>query len=264
MRTKRKPVAARPDVMTGTPLDGTALEAVDRFVRVLGRCGCTAPDILAAFTDACARLPQPKVSARGSAQGEISDAPHILTLWFSDASYLDRKGAPIAVPLKGPAPSLQALIARVDRTLAIEEAAKYLLRTRAIARQGKRYVPRRRALSLRGARGAVVFRNLRSLVGLLRTLENNLQPKKRTRGWFEYSAENHAFPVRARAAFDGRLDDLAMKFLQTLDADMLRRERERRPRDRTVRIGVGVYRYEDSDPPKLSTPGLRGKRRRRP
>jgi hypothetical protein len=255
---------SRTKAAVGNPLDATALEAVDRFVRVLGRCGCAAPDILAAFAAACERLPTPKMPVRSGPQREISNAPHILTLWFSDALYVDRTGAPIALPLRGPAPSLEALVERVDSALKVEEAAGYLLRSRTVIRRGARYVPRRRALSLRGAQGAVVFRNLRSLVGLLRTLENNLQPKRTTRSWFEYSAENHAFPASARVAFDERLDELAMKFLQTLDADMHRRESERSPSEKTVHVGVGVYRFEDTEPLRAAPPGRRrgGQRRR--
>jgi hypothetical protein len=111
-----------------------------------------------------------------------------------------------------------------------------------------------------------VFRNLRSLVGLLRTLEHNMRPKRSARSWFEYFAENPAFPVRARGAFDTQLDDRGMKFLHGVDTYMHRRELERAPGERTVRMVVGMYRFEDdgaSDPAPASGKGRRRRRTRR-
>jgi len=230
------------------PLDATACEAVERFVRVLARCGCSASDILAAFREACERLPTKSHGERNTAQRELRNASHILTVWFSDALYLDHSGKPIALPVRGTPPSLESLVARVDPTLDVEDLVRYLRRVKALKREGSFYTPRKRILSLRGAQGPEVFRNLRSLVGLLRTLEHNMQPKSVARSWFEYWAENPAFPVRARAAVDARLDELGMKFLHAIDADMHRCEVERKPGDRTVRIGVGVYRFEDDGP----------------
>ena len=267
-RPMRKRISALSGHGRGLPLDATALEAIDRFVRVLARCGCSASDILAAFRDACERLPTKNQGERNTAQRELRNASHILTVWFSDALYLDRSGKPIALPVRGTPPSLEALVARVDPTLDVEDLVRYLRRVKALKREGSFYRPRTRILSLRGAQGPEVFRALRSLVGLLRTLEHNMQPKSATRSWFEYWAENPTFPVRARAAFDTRLDELGMKFLHAIDTDMHRCEVERRPGERTVRIGVGVYRFEDdgsSENLPMSERGrpLRGARRRR-
>ena len=247
--------AARP---RGVPLDATALEAVDRFVRVLARCGCDSTDIVGAVSDACRRLPRQREGG-GKTPRELSNASHVLTVWFSDALYLDGAGKPILLPVRGAAPSLEALVRRADPTLNVDDVVRYLRRAHVLERKGSRYFPKRRVLSLRGARGPELFRNLRSLVGLLRTLEHNMKPKRSTRSWFEYWAENPAFPSHARAAFDQRLDDLGMRFLHAIDADMHRRERERKPGERTVRMGVGVYRFEDCDPPQ---PPARSRARR--
>jgi hypothetical protein len=145
---------------------------------------------------------------------------------------------------------------RVDRQLGVDEVLRYLLKTQAVRRTGTRYVPRTRALSLRGARGPDHFRNLRSLVAMLRTLEHNGRPKDEVRSWFEYFAENPHFPARSRAAFDARLDRLGMEFLHALDADMHRCELKGKVGEPTVRLGVGVYRFE-SEPE--SAGALRGR-----
>jgi hypothetical protein len=182
-------------------------------------------------------------------------------MWSFDPLYLDRDGAPIHLPAAGPAPSLQALTHRVDRSLNAEEVLRYLLRIRAVRRVGSRYVPRTGAVSLRGAGGPDRFRNLRALVFMLRTLEHNLRPKSEVRSWFEYFAENPHFPRRARAAFDRRLDRAGMHFLHAMDSDMHRRELTRRGREPTVRIGVGVYRFEEEGERQSSrVPGSQSRR----
>jgi hypothetical protein len=257
---KRKPTSDGSRAEEGLPLDATALDAVNRFVRVLAHCGCSASDILKAFTEACERLPKKNLARPVPVQPELSNASHILTVWFSDASYLDAAGKPIALPMRGPAPSVEALVARVDPTIDVEDFVSYLSRMKALKRTGSLYSPQKRVLSLRGAQGPEVFRNLRSILGLLQTLEHNMQPKRTARSWFEYWAENPAFPVSARAAFDTRLDDDAMKFLHRTDTDMHRRERERAPGEPTVRMVVGVYRFEDDG---SAVPAAKEKKARR-
>jgi hypothetical protein len=246
-RRARKTSRAAPRIQGGVPLDATALEAIERFVRVLARCGGAPIDILRAFSRACRRIPKDLSERDGRAQRELSDASHILTVWFSDPLYLDREGAPIRLPFQGAAPSLHALIRRIDRSVKPEEVLRYLLRTKAVQRIGSRYVPRSRVLSLRGSQGPDSFRNLRSLVGILRTLEHNMKPKSEVPSWFEYFAENPRFPISARGAFDKHLDELGMEFLHALDTEMHRRELRRQPGERTVRMGVGIYRFEDDE-----------------
>jgi hypothetical protein len=222
-----------------------ALEGIDRFVRVYAACGASPSELIEAITRACQRNRKRFSRPTSNTRRELSDAAHLLTVWSLDPLYLDRDGAPIQLPARGPAPSLEALTRKVHRSLSVDELLPYLLRAGAVRRVGSRYIPRSEALSLRGARGPDRFRNIRALVCMLRTLEHNLQPKSEVRSWFEYIAENPRFPVRARADFDTRLDRAGMRFLHALDADMHRRERARRSGEPTGRIGVGVYRFEE-------------------
>jgi uncharacterized protein DUF6502 len=225
-------------------LDARALEAVALFVRVLARCGCTPEDIAYEVAKACRQVPRSWAPKAMAALREMDDASHVLTLWFSDPAYLDSKGNPVALPLRGAGGSLEALARRVDEKLEAREVLRYLSRRGALRRTGVRYVPRERVLSLRGAGGPDNFRHLRGLLGMLRTLAHNGQPKRRVPGWFEVFAENPRFPVSARAGFDKRLRASGNKFLYQMDSDMHRRERARKKGERTVRIGVGVYRFE--------------------
>lgn len=236
-------------------LDASASEAIERFVGILSRCGYSPRAMTRAFSEACARVADSVVRAAGRSTRELSDASHILTVWFSDPLYLDHDGRPIRLAVHGPAPSLEALVARIDPRLDIEEVLQYLRRNHALKKIGTRYAPKGRALVLRNTRGPDHFRNMRGLLAMLRTLEHNTRPKRRVAGWFERFAENPAFPVSARANFDARVFKHGMKLLRTMDADMHRQELKRKPGEPVVRVGVGVYRFEEEIPQAREPPG---------
>lgn len=231
-------------------LDPRALEAVGRFVRVLARCGCTPDDIGREVARACREIPKSWALKATAARREMDDASHLLTLWFSDPAYLDRRGAPIPLPMRGAGGSLEMLASRVDPTLDLREVFRCLLRSKTLRRVGTRYVPRDRMLSFRAAGGPQNLHHLRGLLGMLRTLEHNVQTKRRAAVWYEVFAHNPRFPVSERAALDKRIRVLGNKLLFQLDADMHRKERARKKGERTVRIGVGMYRFEDGPQPR--------------
>ena len=228
-------------------LNSSSMEAVDRFVRILARCGSEPQDIVRVVNEACQRIPAAwQVKAR-EAPREIGDAAHVLTLWFTEPAYLDKRGEPVALPLRGASRSIAALVRRVDRRLDAREVLQYLLRTGGVRQKGTtRFMPRARGLLLRGAQGPDYFRTLRVLANMLRTLEHNVLPLRQVRGWFEYFAENPHFPASARAAFDGHVNRLGQEFLSRIDAYMRRREVKRRPGEPTVRLGVGMHLWEDA------------------
>ncbi len=257
--SSNRPTGRRIRRAPSSPLDPRPREAVERFVRVLARCGVTSEEIHREMARACRRVPKSWAPKAVAAQREVDDAAHVLTLWFSDPAYLDPTGNPLPLPLRGATASLETLTRQVDRKLEATEVLRYLLRHGSLRRIGKRYVPRDRMLFLSG--GTADFQRLRSLLGMLRSLEHNRQPKKRRSGWFEAFAENPRFPVSARAGFDQRLRVRANKLLQHLDVDMHRQEKARKSGEPTIRIGVGIYRFEDAASPRLDAAARRKRSR---
>jgi hypothetical protein len=168
-RTRARP-ARRGRGRRPSSLSGTSLDAVGRFVRILARCGSTPQDIVRAVRIACARIPARWAVRAREATREIGDAAHVLTVWFTEPAYLDAAGKPRPLPLEGASRSVAALVRSVDRRLDAREVLAYLLRSGAVRRHGKRYVPRARMLLLRGARGPDYFRTLRVLANMLGTL----------------------------------------------------------------------------------------------
>jgi len=249
---------ARPGARSST-LDARALEAVARFVRVLARAGCAPQDIGREVQKACRTVP---LSWRRHARAElpaIDAAAHALTIWHSDPEYSDAHGRPRTLALREKGLSLETLLRRVDPQLRLSRVLPHLLRTRALRRVGKRFLPNDRALSFRGFGDPYHSRGVRGLLAMLRTLEHNSSPGRKVSGWFEMFALNSRFPVRARPAFDDRLRRQARQFLFHLDADMERQERTRRKGERTVPLGVGIYLFEEAP---LRSPRAARKRRR--
>jgi len=247
---------------SGSALSPLAVEAIERFVGVLAQCGGLPPDLLAVFKVACQRIPPKTVADAKQLIPEMSDASHVLTLWYSDPNYTDGRGDPLPLKIKGAPPSLEDLVQRVNSDLRVEELLRYLLRVQALQKKGTLVVPRGRSIELRGTGGPTHFRNLRALTAMLRTLEHNSKPEPLASSWFEVFAENPRFPRSAQTAFDARLRRRGLEFLQDIDADMHRRELARKPGERCVRIGVGIYRFEEDVGPDAGPDAVSGTLRR--
>jgi len=253
------PKAASPNDL----LDPVVDEAVERFVRVLVRWGASRHVVHRAFRRAWESVPRRIAEQDQRASRKWIDVSHVLTLWFDDPFYVDARGDPLPLPLRGPAPSLASLIQHVDSAIDPKQVLKMLIRADAVRRIGGRYAPRGRAVAFRGTGAPVHAQNLRALLGMLRTLEHNIEPKDKVPPWFEYVAENPRFPVSAREAYDARLREDAMTFLRNQDSRMLNCERTAKPGEPTVRIGVGVYRFEEQVSPgagaamRMKRPGSR-------
>jgi hypothetical protein len=170
-----------------------------------------------------------------------------MTLWFSDPAYLDAKGNPRVLALRGSV-SLETLAHRIDPNLDVRYVVRYLENGGALRRSGNRYLPRDRVVMLRGRERMTPF--LRGLFGLLRTLEYNSQCRGRSPGWLELISGNPRFPVSAVRSFEKRLRVLVGRLLLKVDADMHRHERAAKKGERTVRMGVGVYQFADEPAPR--------------
>jgi hypothetical protein len=226
-------------------LEPQVRSAVRRFVQVLARCGCAPQAIEGEVSKLCRQIP--KSWAHRADLRDSVDPGHVMTLWFADPAYLDPRGRPRPVPLRGPALSIEDLAHRVDPKFDARYVVRYLMRGGGLKRIGARYVPNGRVVIYRGRESETPF--LRGLFGLLRTLEHNSQRAGLAPGWLELSTRNPHFPVSAAEGFERRLRRRVNRFLVQIDADMHRREGARKQGERTVRMGVGVYQYEDVPPP---------------
>jgi len=229
-------------------LEPQARQAVHRFIRVLARCGCDPRALEREVAEACRRIPLSWLS-RADLKDSL-DPGHVMTLWFSDPAYLDSRGDPRALPLRGAPVSIEALAQRIDPNLDVRYVLRYLEHGGALRRSKGRYLPKDRVLIFRGRERMTPF--LRGLFGLLRTLEHNSGRKGHSPGWLELISGNPRFPVSAVRSFEERLRVLVNRLLLKLDADMHRCERSARKGEPTVRIGVGIYQFEEGPTPRAA------------
>jgi hypothetical protein len=229
----------------GSPLDSSAYEAVERFARVLVRCGFDTHAIAEAFGLALAasRSESPSRPREGR---ELPEAPHLVTLWCSSPDYVDDLGNPLPLPARGSGRSVESLVHRIDREMDATEVLRYLLRTRTVRKVGRKYVLGRRWIMLRGVAGSAHSRSIRGLVGMLRTLEHNLLADSDAHSWFEFTAENPRFPVSQLEAFDRLLRRTGLGSLRKLDLFMQHCEATRKLGEPTVWLGVGMHRFQQN------------------
>lgn len=234
-------------------LRGLIRGAVDCFVRILARCGLTPEEIVAAVHNSCERIPRDWAARARRLKRVIPEAPHVLTVWFSDAAYLDADGKPRPLPLEGGSVSVASLVRRVDREVDPREVLAYLVRSGAVRRKGKHYVPCMRGVLLRGVRGPDYFHTLHVLTNFLGTLEHNLQPRRTVPGRFERFVANPNFPVSQLEPLYTFLQRQGEEVLPRVDLYMHQREKMCQPGERTVRVGFGIYIFEDPLSPSADT-----------
>lgn len=226
------------------PLEPSAREAIQRFVRVLARSGCSPQAIEREVLKTCREIPASWSSPAERRRG--GDAAHVMTVWFSDPAFVDARGAPRALPVRGSELSIEGLVHRVDPKLDVRQVLRVLQSGGAVRRIGARYVPRKRVLIFPGADQMTM--TLGGLFGLLRTIELNRWGSSRAGRRLQLYSFNPRVPVSAVAGFEKRLRPSAERLLVQADADMHLRELAHKKGERTVRMGVGVYQFVEASP----------------
>jgi len=248
MKRVRHRSLSRTDVTEPSTL---VLQVIDLFSRFIARTGLPREILLREVRRASRGIPESPVRAGRRELREILDASHVLTLWYSDPQYLDHKGAPLPLRVRGKAPSLPVLIRRVDPSLDVSEMIAYLLKAKALRRAGQCYLPSARAIAMRQTAAPVHERNIRPLFGMLTTLEYNSKSRNEGRGCFEFLAENPRVPARLLKQVSSNIDRLGDEIMRRMDALLHAAELELRPGEPTVRVGFGAYQFNWNSPPEL-------------
>jgi len=226
-----------------SPRADYSLELLTLMARVLTLTGHSPGKLARQFQSICRRLKEPEHPCDPFSLHAVWDLPHVMARWHSDPQYLDSRGAPLALPLKGPGPSITSLIERVLPHADTEAVVEALRQVDAIRRKGGRYRPTARQLAFQHQRVIGWLHGLTMLLGLLRTVEHNIaRPEGAT--LLERAAINPRFPVQYLPEMHQRFKDRAGTFLWQADGEMRKHEKPSDP-GHTVRLGVGVFAFED-------------------
>jgi hypothetical protein len=219
-------------------------ELLERLARILVHTGHSPRQLAREFRAICGSLKEPKQRWDPNLRTYFADLPHVIAHWHADPQYLDSRGDPRALPLRGRGPSLCALIERVLPGKDPVAVAKSLTQHQAVRTVKGRYIPSGRSFTYPRASGRV--HGLNALLGMLRTVERNVSGA-RNRVILERAALNPSFPVSELPAFHRRVRTLAEEVLWNVDGDMRRRENKDLQGPR-VRLGVGIFAFEEPIP----------------
>ncbi len=213
------------------------------MARVLTLTGHSPKELASEFNSICRGLKEPRRPWDPVSLHYIADLPHVMARWHSDPQYLDSRGAPLPLALKGPGPSVTSLIERVLPQADPEAVIASLRQLKGVRREGGRYRPTDRQLAYQHQRVIGWLHGLTLLLGLLRTVEHNItHPDGNT--LLERAAINPRFPARYLPEMHRRFKDRATPFLWQVDGDMRKHERTSDSAD-VVRLGLGIFAFED-------------------
>ena len=216
-------------------------EFLERLARILVHTGHSPAGLMLEFRTICSALKEPARRWDPGHLGYLADIPHVIAHWHADPQYLDSRGLPVALPLRGRGVSLCTLIERVLPREDPMAVALSLTRLRGVRRRQGLYVPSGRYFIYPPDSGRV--HGLTALLGMLRTVERNVMGPKGS-AILQRAALNPSFPVSALPGFHRRLKALAAETLWNVDGDMRRHEAED-PNGARVRLGVGVFAFEE-------------------
>ena len=179
--------------------------------------------------------------------GGLATASLVLHAWHRDRRYLNRRAAPKAIRLLGPAPSVEALI-RVQRRRGDAAAiARHLKRLRLVVPCGRSLYRPTSDIAVISRHNPLIFQHAaRAVSTLLETVTQNVNNSSRAAPLIERTAEVPDLPRRHVAAFQSFSRHQGRLLLRTIN-DWLESRRVRQAiggRNRSlVRAGVHLYAY---------------------
>jgi hypothetical protein len=189
---------------------------------------------------------------RGKAAGRSTYvvAPNILYRWHKNLRLLDDLGNPKPLPLRGAAPSVEALIRAEKPRDSIEAVIKFLQKARLIRRRGKGWAPPAAEVIVQGFNPMMTEHSTRTVLRFLETMIHNLGGSDPATRLIERSVVAADFlPPEAMAEFRAFVHDHGADFLTTVDNWMGSRAARfapaaatgRRSRARAANPEVGVH-----------------------
>lgn len=201
--------------------------------------GITTEELLVVCTKAAFRAEVRLRADRRQETGGLVTAALVLDAWHRDRRYLTADARPKAVPLLGPAPSVEAMIRshRAHRNAAA--IARRLLTLRLIVRHGKgRYLPASDMAVISAEDPLVLQHAARALSTLLETVGKNVSGTRSIEPLIERIAEIPDLPVEHVAAFKRFTQAQGRIFLRTVN-DWLESRRLRSSRLRKNKTASG-------------------------
>jgi hypothetical protein len=238
----------RMDATSKNDYFGRLLTALFEFMR---RSGFTNESILEVALGAV----KPERTYRRTSFASATDlvaAGNVLDRWRSDRKYMDRSAHPRAVRLRGPAPSVEALVKLERRahkgSLHPEQMKALGLVSHA---GGGKYKPSVPYEILRDLDAATQHQIAHALFMMLQTIAHNIATPDKSKRLIERFAEIPDLPRKHRSEFRDFARQQGHTFIQTINRWLAaRRVRKSHARRKATVAGVHVYAYLGNPPPR--------------
>jgi hypothetical protein len=179
--------------------------------------------------------------------GGLMTAALVLDAWHRDRRYLDRNGAPKAVPLLGPAPSVEAMVrSQRPKKHPADIAQRLHILNLVVSNRRKLYKPSSDVAVISSRDPLVLQHTVRALSALLATVGRNVNGTRGLSPLIERHAEVPDLPRRDVEAFQNFTQIQGRTFLRTINDWLESRRARRSSREgaiQTVRAGVHTYAY---------------------
>lgn len=187
---------------------------------------------------------------------KTTEATRLLGAWHQLPAYLDAAGAPLAIPLSGPAPSFEALHHEHGGDIPATTMKKDLERVGAIrVEPDGRLRPLTRYFMPVPLESTAVLRAGDVLLTVGNTVTLNLTRAPASEGRFEGRATHARIPAASVAEFRAFLEEEGMRFLEQADDWLARHAAESTAANaHDVRLGVGVYQIQEHADAPASNP----------
>jgi hypothetical protein len=210
--------------------------------------GIDVKDLEAACMTSLSRAEARARLGRRDETGGLVTAALVLDAWHRDRRYLNARAMPKAVPLLGPAPSVEAIVRSQRLRKDSAEIARRLKTLRLVVPSGRRrlYKPASDVAVISAQEPLVLQYTARALSTLLETVGRNVSSKRSLEPLIERIAEVPDLPRKYVDAFQRFTQAQGKTFLRTINDWLESRCARRSPREgvsTTVRAGVHTYAY---------------------
>ncbi len=219
------------------------------LLQYLHGVGVTEKSLRALTTRAFTELNRSARSIRKSAAVGSTEAAKLATAiqrWYRDRSLLDPDGEPIALPLLGPAPSVEWLMKRERVKCNCRQFSKDLVKYRVLerSRNGK-FLPAGRHLIVRNHHPFLAEHHARSVIRLLNTARSNVSSESPAEFLIERCADVPRLPRKKLKAFREFTNQQGEAFIDTVNDwletnNLVRTAKAKLP---AAEAGVHVYAF---------------------
>jgi hypothetical protein len=205
------------------------------------RAGYSEKELTAHFQRSVARAPRSRTYPKVQTKPALHDTGQVVTLWESDPDCVDADGKPKALPIRGPAPSVEALLKRARPNLPLEEALDFFDRTRALRKVGQKLIPTDESVIHSTESETLAAHQVLVLNQLLLNFEFNSKVGPGAPRWIQRVVECPDFPANELPRLLEEFAKRANRFLKSYDHSLTRIARKAAPNTPRVRPGINLF-----------------------